>query len=384
MHKRINILLLIPFVLVLISCGRETSTLLKDVDSFIQERPDSALSVLEAIPHSALKTRRQKAEYSLLYSMALDKNYIDTTDVSVIMPAVEYYTRRRDCEKKFLTHYYEGRIYENGHKTVKSLRAFTAAETCMQYTNDKYRGRLFDAESRLYDDALLYDQALEATRKANEYANNSGDKYNIEVMLVNLATSYTNCEQYALADSCLSRYKEIIGNEEQYSSIYWSSKLSLQVAKKSEADSIKATIAKYEKYVKSPSKINIAYAYYSIGEIEEAVKKVNSIEENPIDDLFTDLPYYYIKSKIENAAGRKDAAIQSLMISDSLLNLLAVNSIKNSLLNTKEIYLSEISAENYRNHIRIITISAAALIIALLLTIWTWYKKTQIIKYRER
>ena len=58
---------------IICSCqGYGTRSLLKDVESFIQERPDSALVVLEGLDTSPFKQAAVKAQYSLLYSMALD------------------------------------------------------------------------------------------------------------------------------------------------------------------------------------------------------------------------------------------------------------------------------------------------------------------------
>lgn len=48
-------------------------------------------------------------------SMALDKNYIDTADLAVISPAIEYYIREGigTPDERLRTHFYEGRIYQN-------------------------------------------------------------------------------------------------------------------------------------------------------------------------------------------------------------------------------------------------------------------------------
>ena len=75
------------------SCGRtEVSKRLTDIESYINERPDSALSAIRQIDTLSLRTKAEKAKYSLLHAMALDKNYIDTTDTRIIAPAVEYYS----------------------------------------------------------------------------------------------------------------------------------------------------------------------------------------------------------------------------------------------------------------------------------------------------
>ena len=47
---------------------------LLDVESYIMERPDSALAVLDSMDRTLLTTDRLKAHHALMHSMALDKN----------------------------------------------------------------------------------------------------------------------------------------------------------------------------------------------------------------------------------------------------------------------------------------------------------------------
>ena len=80
--------------LFLASCANhQTAATLNDVETYIQARPDSALATICAIDTTTLTTRSLRAHYALLHAMALDKNWIDTTDVNVVMPAVVYYDR---------------------------------------------------------------------------------------------------------------------------------------------------------------------------------------------------------------------------------------------------------------------------------------------------
>ena len=75
------------------SCSsRKALFILDDVESYIQERPDSALNVLNELDRNLLGTNKLRAKFSLLYSTALNKNYIDTTDLSIIRPAVDFYS----------------------------------------------------------------------------------------------------------------------------------------------------------------------------------------------------------------------------------------------------------------------------------------------------
>ena len=124
-HSHIIILFLLMSVMAMSCADVKYKHLLADVNSYIRERPDSALVVLRSIDRCDLRSRKLCAEYSLLYAMALDKNYIDTTDVSVVMPAVDYYKRCGSADEKLRSYFYLGRIYQNAGKLDKAAVAYS-------------------------------------------------------------------------------------------------------------------------------------------------------------------------------------------------------------------------------------------------------------------
>ena len=77
-----KIFILTSLFLILASCSPGNQTdVLDDVGFFISEDPERALSVLDSMSSSGeLRGRETKARFALLYSMALDKNYIDSID----------------------------------------------------------------------------------------------------------------------------------------------------------------------------------------------------------------------------------------------------------------------------------------------------------------
>jgi len=150
---------------IIFSCGnREVSKKLSDVEGFIQAYPDSALSVLRGISQDDLRSREEKAKFSLLYSMALDKNYIDTTDLSVIQPAVDYYKHHGTPDEKLKAYLYQAKVYKNRNEYDKAIVAYTKASQYGDKAKDKrslaivYQGisishsmTFNDAESRKYN-----------------------------------------------------------------------------------------------------------------------------------------------------------------------------------------------------------------------------------------
>ena len=119
---------LIIWVFGLAACTRSYSSRQLDAaESVIQTRPDSALRILTQVDTTLLTKPREQARFSLLYSMALDKNYIDTTDLRVIAPAVAYYGRKGNAREKMLAWYYQGRIQFNAKVDADAMNSMLHA-----------------------------------------------------------------------------------------------------------------------------------------------------------------------------------------------------------------------------------------------------------------
>lgn len=89
-------ILSISLIMSLFGCGnsgqieQELSTAAK----LMRSEPDSSLRIIENIDPDRILGRHARAKYALLYSAALDKNYVDTDDDSLIRIAYRYYDKR--------------------------------------------------------------------------------------------------------------------------------------------------------------------------------------------------------------------------------------------------------------------------------------------------
>ena len=122
--------------------SRRTVARLDDIQSFLQDRPDSALTALRSIPESELSSKRLRARYSLLNAMALHKCYIDTADLSVIAPADRYYARHGSAWDKMKTLHQKGIIQMNGGDYQSAVISLTAAATYIDQAGDWFNGGL--------------------------------------------------------------------------------------------------------------------------------------------------------------------------------------------------------------------------------------------------
>lgn len=202
MNRFVIIFLLMSFLLV--SCdNRQTKSLLQDVETYIQERPDSALRVLRKVDSLTLNTKSLRARYSLLFAMALDKNYIDTTALSILEPTVAYYERLGSPQDKMLSCYYLGRIYANRKDYPNAVIFYSQALRESSEYDYYHRGLIYAASADAYNASFNDEEELRNTILAYECFEKIGDK-DLDLSLYKVAQAYHNNERFDVADSLYS------------------------------------------------------------------------------------------------------------------------------------------------------------------------------------
>ncbi len=137
-------LIILLLLLAVVSCSRHSrvSETLAHAEAVMEEHPDSALPILQAVPDSALVTDRDRALQALLLSQALDKNYIDITSDSLINIALDYFRDHND-RYEMLSNYYYAKVTSNAEEYTKSTFAILKAKEL----SEKMKDTLFIARS---------------------------------------------------------------------------------------------------------------------------------------------------------------------------------------------------------------------------------------------
>ena len=123
---------------------------LDDIESCLSEHPDSALSVLDSLSTTGIQGREANAKFALLYSMALDKSYIDATDDSLINIAVDWYRKHGTADERLKSYYYQGRVYQNSGDNEAAMGSFVRAEAASGNEKNETKGLLYTAISGIY------------------------------------------------------------------------------------------------------------------------------------------------------------------------------------------------------------------------------------------
>lgn len=199
------LIILFSLSLFIVSCGNlRTRALLQDVETYIQESPDSALRILRNVDSSSLNTKELRAHYSLLFAMALDKNYIDTTALTILSPAVSFYEKKGSRYEKMLTYYYVGRICSNTKDYPNAVIYYSMALDESSDDDYYHRGLAYGALTDAYNATYNDDEELRNARLAYMCFKEYGDKGQLNISRFKLAQASHNSNLFDLADSIYS------------------------------------------------------------------------------------------------------------------------------------------------------------------------------------
>lgn len=278
----------IILVICLVSCNSHSEhwQTLSQVESYIEEKPDSALVALEQINLSELSGKEEKAKHALLYSMALDKNFIDKTDFKVLQPAVGYYEDNGTATDKMRTYYYQGRIYQNMGNEAQAMTCFLEAIEQGKDTKDVLtKARLLVAQSNIYYSLMKWNKVCETNLMAAEY-----------FFERNKINSYVNCllrviGGYIQNDDCV-KAKEYLDKCYQHMESIPKSLRSeiyavhlLYLIKIRQLNEIPLIVNRYTNDVseKDIDILTLAVAYTHIGEHNKAENVISQVNNNILD-----------------------------------------------------------------------------------------------------
>lgn len=160
------VMMVLTILLILLFGGAGIMPALERVDSIIESHPDSAYVMLTAMDRSAM-SRKEAAKFSVLYSMALDKRYIDVASDSIICNAVKYYRHHGDADYKMRAYYYQGRVRQNAEDIDGAMESFVKAEHFGRKSDNLLmRGRVYKGmmtlHTKLYDMQSAYTEACKS------------------------------------------------------------------------------------------------------------------------------------------------------------------------------------------------------------------------------
>lgn len=202
----IRTIAVVAIIVFVSSCAsKEAKRIMDTADAVMWTRPDSALAVLESIDTLSLKAKAQRARYSLLYTMALDRNHRDIPDLRIIKPAASYYERHGSNDDRMKMYFYLGVAqYDTGDPESAIASYLRAKEYSFHSDNLVFKGIISSSISDVYlwnnnnSESILY------CKEACDYFVQAKDSFRLWNTTGLLANRYSNIRDWAKADSLYS------------------------------------------------------------------------------------------------------------------------------------------------------------------------------------
>lgn len=296
---------LLVAILIAVACCARHGKAWNDIDraeSLMASRPDSALSVLESIAPSDLTGKEAEARYALLMSMALDKNYVDTTTFSILQPAIDYYLQHGTPDEKLRTLYYQGRIYQNQGDDEAALTHFLKATDLKNEISDSLSlARTYVAISTLQIEQYKTEEFTESNLAAAKIYK----ALNNDVLALK---SYSNALDGMVmrnnrigADSLVSVCMNLIKDNPDIASSFFSS-YSLYIIEYGTTEETESLLSEYSvSDLSQDEAINFARGYVKIGNYEKAANVLSSVNLNR--SILDSLRYSSVKTDILEKQG---------------------------------------------------------------------------------
>ncbi len=286
--RNFTILLLLLSLCGMTSCNNSHHKILDRAASLMETHPDSALMMLRLIDKSELNSKKEQARYALLMSMALDKNYIDTTSFDILQPAIDYYIENGTPDEKLRTYYYQGVIYHNRGDRENALNSYYKGLDMSHKCSDSLTiARALVAQSLIYNSFYDFDSYISCNlTAANIFKKLGRRRYEIECLL-NTLTGAILTENKSLGDDILTYLQTFQSMDNDQKRALTRRKISMAI-KFGSKDEIKNLISLQELNLSSQNDVlNLALAYTKIGEHEKCLQLLDSLksERAPYDTL---------------------------------------------------------------------------------------------------
>lgn len=341
-----TLLCILAATLLLAACTRHSNSwaTLDIADAVMEERPDSALSLLQGIDPSALTGDEEKARYALLMSMALDKNYIDTTTFDVLQPAIDYYLKHGTPDEKLRTYYYQGIIFLNRSEIDKALDSFINGTGISPAANDSLMiARTLVAQGVIYNDFYNFENYADCYDKAADIYRRLSLKEQEFDCLLNVLNGATLLGNKSCGDSILN-----ICN--QFASLSSAQKRTLAQYALSHAtkfgsdDDIKALIYEVEAYpFSNVSVLQLVSAYNRLGCNDKAKDILVSLERNDIE--FDTTKYLAVSVHVDEDTGNYKEALSNYKKFVHIHDSIALNRFNSELRTIEDKHRIEMAAQ---------------------------------------
>ena len=276
-------IIVIILALCLVSCSHHSKQweTLTQIEAFVEENPDSALSVLQCIEVDDLSGSEEKAKHALLLLMALDKNDVAETDFEIFHPAIDYYKNNGTPTEQMLTLFYQGQIHRINSQYAQALACFGEAIKIDENSKDiQTKARIYDAQGDVYRVLTKWDETITSKLCAAEYFSKLNNTDSYVSSLLDVFYTYTQNGDSISAgryhNKCNDYLKDISSKTRNKYYCYY---LNYLIAT-NKLNVIENTIQEYLSEVPANNLdyLSLAYAYMALGDINKVAEALSKNE----------------------------------------------------------------------------------------------------------
>lgn len=276
-------IIVIILALCLVSCSHHSKhwETLTQIEAFVEENPDSALSVLQCIEVDDLSGSEEKAKHALLLLMALDKNDVAETDFEILHPAIDYYKNNGTPTEQMLTLFYQGQIHRINSQYAQALACFGEAIKIDENSKDiQTKARIYDAQGDVYRVLTKWDETIKSKLCAAEYFSKLNNTDSYVSSLLDVFYTYTQNGDSISAgryhNKCNDYLKDISSKTRNKYYCYY---LNYLIAT-NKLNVIENTIQEYLSEVPANNHdyLSLAYAYMALGDINKVAEALSKNE----------------------------------------------------------------------------------------------------------
>lgn len=310
-----NRLLLITYILITLvaitGCNKRSSAwrVLDTAEQIMEIHPDSALSLLSEIEKETLGGNEECARYALLMSMALDKNYIDTTSFDILQPAIDYYLENGSPDERLRTLYYQGRIFMNKSDYDMAMQSFLMANDCIEECKDTltYANMLVAQSVLNFSSYQLDDYVSNNLIAAELYDKLNNDRYRQSSLIKALDGSIVLGKRQ-LSDSILTIVDSLVESvpESQEERLLVRQTYLITFEPESKIKELLDTVSDYS-IMNDESKLNFAIGYLKLNQFKKADNILQLIDS--CSEVGRSLRYLQLRPEILEANGKYKEAL---------------------------------------------------------------------------
>ena len=359
-------------------------------EALMNEDPDSAWAVLNAISPDEMGQNRNRALYALLYTQAQDKTYRDETNDSLISIAVDYYRDTDDVRHKFLSYYYKGRVYTNAKDYLNATSCYMEAEQLADAVGDDYLSGLLYAElGRIYDIYYDYPKSLEAYQKAASCYERAGKIRHRNYMWLNQGNVFRNMNEYGESESLLL-LALASGKANADSAMIRLSMgtMVMQYIERKEMEKADSLLGEFKPFINgtfgsSSFVVRLAQMYLSVGNFDKAEHYLSEGWMR-VTNQTDSVSLYVVSAELHSLKGKGEMAYRELLKAVVLQNEDTQQALQQPVLTVQRDYLSEkLAFEVYQVQVEkrlkglYVLVSVLALVIITFVFVWIFkkYKK---------